>query len=308
MQISPTRIPHTTSPPRTVDSYSSSRVGYYRYQGAANASSSSWSDPAHSPPRSREFQPAVAARSFSPVRNSEFHPLLYPGSVRAASLSRPGLLTETNTAGLPSRPLMRSDAASVSGGTVYAFPQRRGTYAGAAASVAGDTHASSAQFSYGPGRYARSTSTESINWEELMGAASFERLLPAGDAPSPTTAVCESPEPSPLIPAQQMLMQTHLRVIPQSLVHSPSLGTVSSPASSALGNSPIGSGAYEVRFYFTSYMYNRRLTYFWDDVGGHEAHDGVVDANSQYSARADVHSDAEQVRCSSLSQILCAFN
>ncbi|KJA26800.1 hypothetical protein HYPSUDRAFT_35957 [Hypholoma sublateritium FD-334 SS-4] len=244
VQISPTRIPHVATPPRTVDSYVSNRIGYYRYQTTGSPSSSSWSDPAHSPPRSREIQPsaaATAARSFSPVRSADFHPRLYPGSVRAASLSRPGLLTEMNAASLPARALLRSDsdAVSVSGGTAYAFPQRRGTYA---ASVAGDVAPSAPPFAYGPGRYARSTSAESINWEELMGAGSFERLLPTGDAPSPTTAVCESPEPSPLTPAQA---QVHLRVVPQSLVHSPSLATVSSPASSALGHSPIGSGAYE---------------------------------------------------------------
>ena len=121
------------------------------------------------------------------------------------------------------------------------------SYAGAVA----DVRASSSQFSYSPARHALSTSTEGINWEDLTGVASFERLLPTGDPSNPTTTVYDLPDPSPLIPVQQMATHPHFQVVPQSPVHSRSFETTLSPASSALGNSP---GAYEVFFYFSSYI------------------------------------------------------
>lgn len=199
-------------------------------------------------PHLQEFQPAVAARSFSLVRNLGLQSRFNPGRMPAASLNRLGMLTETKASGWPSRTLLCSDAANVSGGMAYS------THAGAVASVAGDTRASSSHFSYGSGQHARSMSAESIEWKEMMGVGSFERLLPTGDSPSPTTEVCESSEPSLLVPVQQMAARAHMKVDPQSLVHSPSLGATTSPASSALWNSLIGSGAYEVPFYLASYI------------------------------------------------------
>jgi hypothetical protein len=350
---------------RSSEPYNASRLGYYVQPGAGTSSptgssSSSWFEPsrsairpqekptatispprlptssliyspphlAASPPRLVSSPPRLVSppreRLSSPPR-SEFHPRLYPGSVRAASLRQS--LVPLHDAGLGSESAAAGPrafangsggggAASVSGGTAYSYAP---SHASPSPPQSYAWHSAYAPSHYGGSVAGRSRGAPSdvVNWEELMGPApaSPEAVFNSGARTesratlfSETLGTPKTEVPSPTWSASASLFHGHLGAGSQgqsrlaqkghqNAATSPSLATVSSPASgsSALGQSPVGSGGsaqYEVSNLQT-YSNDMYIDLVIKDRD--KADDGVVYTQLYSVERVSIHGYAQQV-------------
>jgi len=181
--------------------------------------------------------------SFASHPRPEFHPRLYPGSVRqaarAASLNRPSPPTEAalgRSAGTSSANGLSNDDKSIS------YSRHSIGFGGSATPS--------------PSNLAQPKScdtSEKVNWQELLGSSEGSAELNGIDITQPDYYDESSPTPrggapgksSPILLSQEPIQPATLQV--QNLPTSPSLATASSPASSALGHSPGSTQQEEVR-------------------------------------------------------------
>jgi len=226
----------TFSPPR---SYHEAHRSYPPSNYSANSAPHSF-DPSRFTFRPREGR--HTSPSFGSHPRPEFHPRLYPGSVRqaarAASLRRPSPPTEAalgRSAGTSSVNGLSNDDKSIG----YS---RHNIGFGDSATPSSSNFAQSKGFD----------TSEKVNWQELLGSSEGNVELKAFDVGQPDCYDESSPTPrgaapgmgSPILLSQEPVQPATLQV--QNLPTSPSLATASSPASSALGHSP-GSTQQEVR-------------------------------------------------------------
>lgn len=219
----------TFSPPR---SYHEASASYPPSNYSANSASHSFDTPRFTfrPREGRHVSPSFASHP-----RPEFHPRLYPGSVRqaarAASLSRPSPPTEAA--------LGRSAGTPSANGVIDNGYSRHNTGLGN-----GGNMATPSNFEQSRG----SDTSEKVNWQELQeGKAELNAVDGSQpdfyDESSLTPRGADLVKGSPIL-SQEPVQPATLQV--QNLPTSPSLATASSPASSALGHSP-GSTQQEVR-------------------------------------------------------------
>ncbi|KDR68423.1 hypothetical protein GALMADRAFT_272650 [Galerina marginata CBS 339.88] len=223
IQIATSHLPLTPSqsPPQNVETYSH----VYRHTDpgpSRNSLQHSWFDPTRP-----SFRPRGDGRHFSPPQLSpplvspprpDFSSRLYPGSVRqamrAASLTRPGPSTDLQLGGIGST-------------DPYRGSQGHRSFGSGSGSVSGASHSSF-------GRHRGSAASDQVNWEELMGGGGDRAF--GGSNGSRASLFSETLTPKAELP--DPVSRSHLGIQVQNLTTSPSLATISSPASSALGHSP----------------------------------------------------------------------
>jgi len=193
-------------------------------------------------PRAREFRQTSPPQA-SPPR-TEFHSRLYPGSVRhaarAASLSRPSPPTEAAFGRGPGGGY--GFGGSEYGVTIGSRRQHQFAFGNGSAGAATNPN-----LSFGRSRGSASVTSE-VNWQELMGDADIHRDFGTSGSRATlfsetlSTPRAESPRfaHQEIIPAEDKLsaLENSGGLQKLNVPASPSLATVSSPASSALGHSP----------------------------------------------------------------------
>jgi len=187
--------------------------------------------------RAREGSQFSQPQLSPPRSSSEFHPRLYPGSARAASLNRQSP---------PSEPVFgRSSRFEEFGKTHRSF---------------GSSSTSGGSISSSLGR-SRASPFEQVNWEDLIGPGQAGLSL-RGDRKS---LFDETMTPKAEVATDPMAMNLSIQQ-----TSSPSLATVSSPASSALEHSPLY-GQYEVSNYiFLHYSRSKRHDLFYRQILGQQ--------------------------------------
>ncbi|KIM42146.1 hypothetical protein M413DRAFT_128042 [Hebeloma cylindrosporum] len=232
VQVTPPRFPALSSysppMPRTVASQprpsshsetSSSSSGWYDNPRALWRPREGQSFP---PTKVSALQPDAGWRAregsqFSPPQlspprsSSEFHPRLYPGSARAASLNRQSP---------PSEPAFGRTSRLEEFGKMHRSFGSASTSGGSISSSFGRS---------------RAPPSEQVNWEDLIGPGQAGFSL-RNDRKSLFDETLETLTPKAEVAADPMEMTLSLNTQHTS---SPSLATVSSPASSALGHSPL---------------------------------------------------------------------
>lgn len=189
--------------------------------------------------RAREGSQFSQPQLSPPRSSSEFHPRLYPGSARAASLNRQSP---------PSEPAFGRTS------RIEEFGKFHRSF-GSASSSGGSISSSFGR--------SRPPPSEQVNWEDLLGPGQAGLSLRGDRKP----LLDETLTPKAEVATDPMRVNLDLNI---QQTTSPSLATISSPASSALGHSPLY-GQYEVgKIISLDYSRSKGHSLFYSRIRGQQ--------------------------------------